>query len=589
MIVEENIFNDIVELWRHLTLKRRNQFKLLLVLMIIAAFAEVVTIGAILPFLGVIATPETLFNHPYVQPINNFLQIDSVDSLRVVISIAFISIALIAGAIRILLLFLSTKHLFAAGIDISTKIYRRTLYQPYSVHVQRNSSDVINIVLNKCSDVVFGIMMPIVTLITSIILLIGIIGVLILIDPLVMMVTFLTFGLIYTAILRYTSHNVKLNSKLIAEESTKAIQCLQEGIGGIRDVLISNAQTHYFSIYNEAISKMRIAQGNNSIIAATPRFIIETIGIVLIAALALYMIDRDGGVVTAIPILGALAIGAQRLLPALQQSYSAVTTIKGVEFALKDVLHLLNQPILEISQSKKIPEMIFEKTISLEKVSFKYTPESKYSLSNIDLTINQGDCVGIIGTTGGGKSTLLDIIMGLLSPTSGLIKIDGQLLDQYNIDPWQGCIAHVPQTIYLPDATIEQTIAFACKKDEIEYDRVIEAATIAQIDQDIQNFPGQYQARVGENGVLLSGGQRQRLGIARALYRQASVIIFDEATSALDAKTEQAVMSAINNLNESKTIFMVAHRVSTLSSCDKIIKIENGAIHNIGTYDDLLK
>ena len=270
--------------------------------MIFASIAEMFTITAVLPFLGVIAPPDIVFNNPYVKPVNELLKLESSEDLRLFITIGFIVIALIAGTIRVILLSVSTKLLFAAGIDLSAEIYRRSLFQSYPIHVNRNSSDLINVVFNKSSDVIFGVMMPLMTIISSSILLVGIISVLVIIDPMVMLLTFTCFAILYFCILRITSQKVKHNSKLIAEESTKAIQCLQEGIGGIRDVLMANAQNYYFSIYKTAISKLRTSQGNNSIIGATPRFMLETLGIVLIACLALYLTGRDGGVVTAIPV-----------------------------------------------------------------------------------------------------------------------------------------------------------------------------------------------------------------------------------------------------------------------------------------------
>lgn len=545
------------------------------------------TITAVLPFLGVIATPDIVFNNPYVKPVNELLKLESSEDLRLFITIGFVVIALIAGTIRVILLSVSTKLLFAAGIDLSAEIYRRSLFQSYPIHVNRNSSDLINVVFNKSSDVIFGVMMPLMTIISSSILLVGIISVLVIIDPMVMLLTFTCFAILYFCILRITSQKVKHNSKLIAEESTKAIQCLQEGIGGIRDVLMANAQNYYFSIYKTAISKLRTSQGNNSIIGATPRFMLETLGIVLIACLALYLTGRDGGVVTAIPVLGALAIGAQRVLPTLQQCYSSVTAIKGVEYALRDVLYLLNQSVLETDLKEQSSNTMLTRQLSLENVSFKYAPDLPYVLSNITIDICKGDRIGIVGTTGGGKSTLVDIVMGLLTPSEGVMVFDGEVLNEGNINMWQSCIAHVPQSIYLSDGTIEQNIGFGCEKSEIDSDRVIEAAKIAQLHDVIQGFSAQYKTMIGENGVLLSGGQRQRLGIARALYRKSSLIIFDEATSALDTDTEKRVMDGIGKLSEAKTLLMIAHRVSTLSNCNKIIKIDNGTLEIIDNYEGI--
>ena len=587
MINNENLTASILKLWSHLAAKRRLQFKLLLILMMVASIAEMFTITAVLPFLGVIATPDIVFNNPYVKPVNDLLNLESSEDLKLFITIGFVIIALIAGAIRVILLSVSTKLLFAAGIDLSAEIYRRSLFQPYPIHVNRNSSDLINVVFNKSSDVIFGVMMPLMTIISSSILLVGIISVLVIIDPMVMLLTFTSFAILYFCILRITSQKVKHNSKLIAEESTKAIQCLQEGIGGIRDVLMANAQNYYFSIYKTAISNLRTSQGNNSIIGATPRFIVETLGIVLIACLALYLTGRDGGVVTAIPVLGALAIGAQRVLPTLQQCYSSVTAIKGVEYALRDVLYLLNQSVLEEDVKEQSSNTILTRQLSLENVSFKYAPDLPYVLSNITIDICKGDRIGIVGTTGGGKSTLVDIVMGLLTPSEGVMVFDGEVINKGNVNMWQSCIAHVPQSIYLTDGTIEQNIGFGCEKSEIDSDRVIEAAKIAQLHDVIQGFSAQYKTMIGENGVLLSGGQRQRLGIARALYRKSSLIIFDEATSALDTDTEKKVMDGIGNLSEAKTLVMIAHRVSTLSNCNKIVKIDNGNLEIIDNYEDI--
>ncbi len=546
--------------------------------MIFASIAEMFTITAVLPFLAVIATPEIVFNNSYVKPINDLLKFETPEELRLFITAGFILIALIAGIIRIFLLIVSTKLLFAAGTDLSAEIYRRSLHQPYPVHVNRNSSELINVVFNKTGNVVFGVMMPMTVIINSSILMTGIITVLVIIDPFVMLTTFLCFAVLYYLILRVTSQKVKKNSELIAKESTKAIQCLQEGIGGIRDVLMSNAQSYYFSIYKDAISRLMISQGNNSIIASAPRFMVETLGIVLIACLAMYLSGRVDGINSAIPILGALAIGAQRMLPTLQQFYSSLTTIKGLEYPLRDVLTLMDQSILEPEREQQFLNGEPFSELCLKNISFRYSTEQANVLSDITFNISKGDCIGVVGITGSGKSTLVDIIMGLLTPTEGSIVFNGNLLDDANIGTLQSSIAHVPQSIYLADATIEQNIAFGLEKSEIDRDRVFAAAKIAQLNQFIDNLPDKYSTMVGENGALLSGGQRQRLGIARAFYRKSSFIIFDEATSSLDSETEKKVMQAIENLSEPKTLLMIAHRVSTLDNCNKIIKIENGVI-----------
>jgi len=277
--------------------------------------------------------------------------------------------------------------------------------------------------------------------------------------------------------------------------------------------------------------------------------------------------------VSAIPVLGALALGAQRLLPALQQAYSAYSAIKGSKSSFEDVLNLLDQPLPEYV-GQPAPEPIpFAKEIKLNNLDFRYTEDSPWVLKNINLSLKKGSRIGFIGVTGSGKSTLLDIIMGLLSPTNGGLSIDQQLIDNQNRRAWRAHIAHVPQNIYLSDGTIEENIAFGIAKELIDHQRVKKAAQQAQIAELIEQWKGGYQTFVGERGVRLSGGQRQRIGIARALYKQADVLIFDEATSALDNKTEQAVMSAIEGLDKKLTILIIAHRLTTLKGCDQIVEI----------------
>lgn len=549
--------------------------------MIATSFAEVISIGAVLPFLGIISAPDAIINNPYVQPVANLMQIESADDLRVLIVTVFILAAITAGALKILLLSVSTTLLFSAGIDLSVKIYKNNLSLPYEEHILRNSSEVINVVFNKCNDVIFGVMLPIATLVSSVILITGVISILILINPMVMLISFSVFTIIYTLILSFTAPKVKSNSVVISLESTKAIKCLQESLGSIRDVIISNAYSHFCSLYKISITDMRNAQRNNTIIGAAPRFAIETTGIVLIAGLALLMTTESGGMTKAVPILGTLAIGAQRILPTLQQCYSSITSIRSVESPLQDVLKYLSKPALVSSVKNTVDKIAFQDSIVFESVNYKYSSRSKNSLENISFTINKGDCIGIVGTTGSGKSTLLDIIMGLITPTGGSILVDGTSLKASNVTSWQSMISHVPQNIYFADASVKENIAFGCEKSTIDMDRVISAAQIAQISSDIEAIEGTYTAQMGENGVMLSGGQRQRLSIARALYRNSCIIVFDEATSALDAETESILMNSIKNMKDSKTLIMVAHRHESLKNCNKIIRIEKGQLHSI--------
>jgi ATP-binding cassette, subfamily B, bacterial PglK len=580
--------SSLVILWQHLSKRRHKQFLLLLILMVIASLAEIISIGAVLPFLGVLTAPELVYQHSLMQPVIQILALTKPEQLMLPLTILFITATLLAGVIRLTLLYAMTRLSFATGADLSINIYRRTLYQEYEVHVSRNSSKVINGIITKTGTVIGGVISPTLKLISSIILLVGIIGALFTINPTIALSASVGFGLLYWLLIRYAKTHLKDNSRTIADQSTQMIKSLQEGLGGIRDVLIDGSQHFYCKIYRNADLPLRRASGNNAFISGSPRYAIEAIGMALIAGLAYVMTQQEDTMMTVIPVLGALALGAQRLLPALQQAYGAYSAIKGSKSSFEDVLNLLDQPLPEYA-GQPLPKPIpFVKEIKLNNLNFRYTEDSPWVLKNVNLSLKKGSRIGFIGVTGSGKSTLLDIIMGLLSSTEGSLIIDNQTINNQNRRAWQAHIAHVPQNIYLSDSTIEENIAFGIAKELIDHQRVKKAAQQAQIAQLIEQWKDGYQTFVGERGIRLSGGQRQRIGIARALYKRADVLIFDEATSALDNETEQAVMDAIEDLGEEMTVLIIAHRLTTLKGCDKIIKLEKDYAVRIGNYEEVI-
>jgi ATP-binding cassette subfamily B protein len=309
---------------------------------------------------------------------------------------------------------------------------------------------------------------------------------------------------------------------------------------------------------------------------------------VLIAFVAFLLSRRPEGISAAIPILGALAIGAQRLLPLLQQSYASWASLKSGQASLEDVLGLLAQGLPDHSHSPSSKALPFHYEIEFNNLRFQYGPDQPWALDGINLKISMGSRVGFIGTTGSGKSTLLDILMGLLYPTKGYLMIDGQSITSKNHRGWQAHIAHVPQFIYLADSTIAENIAFGIPVAEIDFDAVRFAAQRAQLSEVIESWDAKYNTYVGERGIRLSGGQRQRIGIARALYKNADVIILDEATSALDNETELAVMSAIEGIDKKITVIIVAHRLTTLKNCSQVVEMSAGKIKRVGSYQDII-
>jgi len=582
------IISLLRRLWHHIGPRRQKQFGLLLVLMLLASFAEILSIGAVLPFLGVLTAPERVFAHVAAQPIIKALGLTAPEQLLLPLTIIFGAAVLGAGAMRLLLLWASTRLSFATGADLGISIYRRTLYQPYAVHCARNSSEVISGIAGKANGVIYSIILPVLTLISASVMLITILIALLSVEPVIALVAFGGFGLIYAFIIRLTRKKLLTDSQCMARESVQVIKSLQEGLGGIRDVLIDGSQATYCQVYRNADFRLRRAQGNSAFIGASPRYGMEALGMLLIAALAYSLAQQADGIAKAIPILGALALGAQRLLPVLQQAYGSWAGIQSGQAALQDTLNLLDQPLPSYADQPAAEPLSFKHTISLKQLAFRYSPQTPYVLEQINLTIAKGSRVGFIGTTGSGKSTLLDIVMGLLQPTDGTLEIDGQAVTTSNNRAWQAHIAHVPQAIFLADSAIEENIAFGVPPNQIDHERVRQAAQQAQIADIIETWPKQYQTFVGERGIRLSGGQRQRIGIARALYKQADVIIFDEATSALDNETEQAVMQAIEGLNEDLTILIIAHRLTTLKNCTQIVELSECGIKRTGSYQDIV-
>ena len=555
---------------------------------VITSFAEVVSIGLVLPFLGALMSPEKVFSNEYIQPIISSLEITQPNQLLLPLTLVFIIAAIFSAGMRLTLIWTQTRLGHAIGADLSVQIYEKTLYQPYAVHASRNSSEVIAGITGKINAVVYSSLLPLLIVVSSALILVTIMATLFVIDPVVALITFAGFGAVYALIIVLFRRRLAQNSQRIDQELNQVVKALQEGLGGIRDVLIDGTQAVYCKIYRSSDLPLRNAQANNQILGSSPRFLIEALGIVLIAALAYALTGREGGVAAAIPLLGALAIGTQRLLPVLQQIYGSWSSLRGGQASLNGVLDLLEQPLPTYARVLVSEPIEFEKFIKLNSASFRYTEKTPWVLHDITLEIPKGARVGFMGTTGSGKSTLLDILMALLPPGKGNLVIDESTISEQNIRNWQSHIAHVPQAIFLADTTVAENIALGIPAEQIDYPRVVRAAQQAQVSKTIEAWEKGYNMFVGERGVRLSGGQRQRIGIARALYKQADVIVFDEATSALDNETETAVMDAIDGIGNDITVLMVAHRLSTLQFCDIIYELEAGRIKRQGSYREII-
>ena len=574
-------------LWAHIAPRRRRQFGLLLILMVLAAFAEMISLGAVMPFLAVLLAPERVFNHPAAGPLIHALGLSAPRDLQWSLSLAFVVMVLAGLLIRQLLLLVNTRLSLAIGAELSAGIYRRTLYQPYSVHLTQNSSRVIS-AIGKANGKIGGVIQTVLTLLSGAALLVAILGTLMAAAPAITLSTALGFGMVYGLIIRQVRHRLHLTGKVSARESTHIIKALQEGLGTIRDILIDGSQNAYCRLFDTANQRLRRAQEKSALINQTPAQLLEALGILFLVGLGYLMAQQPGGLEQAIPLLGILVLGIRRLLPVMQQLYAAWASLLNSQASLADVLEFLDQPLPASAGQPPAAPMPFRRGIGLRQVSFRYGKNSPLVLQDLDADIPRGSRAGFIGPTGSGKSTLLDIIMGLLNPTAGRLEIDGLVITAHNQRAWQAHIAHVPQAIFLADISLAENIALGVPEGKIDFGRVKRAAQEAQIADFIDSLPQGYQTLVGERGLRLSGGQRQRVGIARALYKEADVIIFDEATSALDNQTEAAIMASIDGLSPDLTVLIIAHRLTTLRNCSLVFELVDGRIRRQGSYAQII-
>ena len=572
----------LTKVWSLISLRRKYQVIFLLLLMLLSAGCELLSLAAIVPFLAALENPELLWKYAFIRKILITLGIESASKSLLFITLLFIFTVVLAALIRLLNLRISGILAAKIGSDLSIDAYKRTLYQPYEVHITRNTSTIINSMVSQVGRAVNGLN-NILLMMTSIIVSIALISGLIFINFTLTFYIFLSFSIAYCFLVLSSKRELKRNSEAIETVSIRLLKSLQEGLGSIRDVLMGNTQDEYVRLYEESDKPQRLLLAKNQFIASYPRYALEALGILIISVAGFVVVNNKGDGTQVIPLLGTFALGSQRLLPSIQGVYASWAKVKSYEADLRTVSYLISQPVNEFSPLRQ--ENKLKNKVEFNDISYVYPNSNKPSILSATFTINKGDCIGIIGETGSGKSTLVDLIMGLLIPSSGTIFIDQKDLygpnNQSNLLSWRASIAHVPQSIYMSDKSIAENIAFGVPSHLINHSRVVFAAKKAHAFNFIMNLPSGFDSQVGERGISLSGGQRQRIGIARALYRDCHLLVLDEATSSLDSNTEKIIIKNIEEYNNQLTIIMIAHRLSTLECCNKRIKLENGVVRVI--------
>lgn len=575
---------DLLALAGQLEPRRRAGLGIQFLLIMASAVAETATLGAVVPFLALLSSVGgAKVDVPLIG-----LRLDIASA-----SLLFCVVAVAGMVVRVVTQRQANQLAFGIGGDLARRVYHRILHQPYAWHARRSSSEVLAS-LAKVNTVVSGVINPLLQGVVATLTATGIVAALMLVDLKIASVAAGVVGSLYGVAMLVVRRQVLRNGRIVAESEALRIRAIQEGLGGIRDVLLEGTQDYFCEEFDHHNRRSRRALAANNLLAGMPRYFIETAGMILIVGLAVRMSGERQGLTGAVPVLGALALGAQRLLPQLQLIYFAWSNFRGNRAQLADVVELARLPMPEapasqlLVQARATDPQAATPLVQLERVSFRYDTDGPAVLDRIDLAIARGSRIGVIGKTGCGKSTMVDIIMGLLVPTQGRILIDGEILHDGNRAVWQRRIAHVPQQIFLADTSIARNIAFGRTESALDIARVERAAQMAQLGDLVAGLEQSYESGTGERGVRLSGGQRQRIGIARALYREADLLVLDEATSALDDRTEAAVIETIAQLGRDVTIVMIAHRLSTLRTCDLIVELVGGRIVRVGQPAEIL-
>lgn len=556
----------------------------LLALSIVAALVEVLGIGSIAPFIAMLTNPELIDTNPYLNEAYTRLGFSDPMAFLSLLAGIVVSIAVIRNVLFMFSQWLSSLYLSLFKHHLSTRLLTTYLAQPYSFFLNRNTVELQRNVVEETNKVIDGVIRPIIGLLTQLITCFLIIALLVVVRPIVALVTLGALGGFYLTIYSLANNRLQRLSVLRRAYRSRRFQLASEALSGIKPLILSGQQQGYAGDFEKNSLSNAIAEAKGAAISAIPRYGVESIAMVGLILFTLYEIIVNGRGTSVLPLVALYLFAGYRLLPALQSLYSNLTKIRFESASFDVVYRHLSDLTGKLPPKRTHDGFELQTGIELSNVSFTYPKAEKPTIVDVSLTIGAKQSVAFVGRSGAGKSTLVDLILGILETDQGRIQIDGRPLEDAK-PSWQAAIGYVPQHIYLSDDSIARNIAFGIDSSEIDHVKVVCAAKTAEVhDYVVNQLASGYDTLIGERGVRLSGGQRQRIGIARALYWNPSILVLDEATSALDNATENVVMDAIQKLSRNLTIVLIAHRTTTVQSCDKIFVLSNGRIEDEGDY-----
>lgn len=592
------MLNTLKELFQLLTPVQRRKFYMLQILVVLMAIMELVGIASIGPFMALVADINLIETNSLYKQLYLTSGISNPTDFLFLAGLAVLLMLGLASVISILTTWRLSLYSMQVGTEIADRLYEHYLQQNWLFHSTGSSAQLTKQVATEAPRVTSAIIVPAMQLNSRLVLAVIISAAVISYNPIIALIGLLMFGAGYVVIYQLIKKRLIVNGANISSTSTQRFRLMNEGFGGIKDILILGRNKHFIEQFHQEGKTLARAQGTTSAFSQVPRYFMELLAFGAMISLVLVLLKLESGELSKVlPVLAVYALAGFKLLPALQQIYGSITTIKGGIAAFESIKPDLVASQTTTSKPSKSStpstanalDINQAKTLKLNEITFTYPNKHQPALDNITMQIPINATIGLVGESGSGKSTTIDLILGLLQPDKGKLYLDAQEINASNLREWQQHIGFVPQSIYLSEGSIAENIAFGLSPEEINLEQVKQAAKLAHLDELIASLDKGLDTKVGERGVQLSGGQRQRIGIARALYNQASVLVFDEATSALDGITEKIIMDAIHELSGKKTIIMIAHRLKTVQQCDIIYMMDKGKVVAKGTYNQLLE
>ncbi|MDH5694729.1 MAG: ABC transporter ATP-binding protein/permease [Gammaproteobacteria bacterium] len=584
------MFSILKKLFDLFSSGERRKIYFLFLASVVLGFVEMLGVLSVLPFMAVLTDPSIVESNKYLAFVYQYIEFGDINSFLSFLGMLVLVVILTSNLFASLLTWFVLRFTHMCGYNLSAKVLESYLDRPYVFHLDRNASELTKNIFLEVQRVILGVLTPLITVFSKLFVVLFISAIIVIADPVLAFVVVSVLGCAYGIVYLLVRKRLGSLGEKIVESGKQYYKAANEALGAVKEIKLNKAEEHFLRRYMKPSLEYAHSQSLSQTLTLVPRYALEALAFGGMILIILYLISNSNNLSEVIPIMAFYVLSGYRLMPAMQHILSGLSVLRNnypsLDVLCQDLGHKKSPVKERLNESSvAVGELSFEDSLEFKHVSFNYPGVSEVTLSDISLKIVHGASIGIVGGTGSGKSTLIDLMLGLLVPESGCIYVDGRLIDKSNMDLWQKKIGYVPQSIYLTDESVKNNIAFGVAEEDIDFGAVQAAAKTAKIhDFIISDLPGGYATEVGERGVRLSGGQRQRIGLARALYRDPEILVLDEATSALDGATERQIMNELNKLTKRKTLIMVAHRMSTIKECDSILVFERGSLVDQGNY-----